>query len=76
MNPTNIISIGNNVKFHRRNKRLTQKELANKIGVTHEWICKIERGKANNITLSLLSSIANNLDVDLSDITKDCTVFG
>lgn len=66
-----IVKIGEKVKLYRVNKKLTQKELATKIGVTHEWVCKIERGKAKNITLSLLISIADNLGVELSDITKE-----
>jgi transcriptional regulator with XRE-family HTH domain len=68
-NNIELTKIGEKVKFFRLQKKLTQKELALKIGVTHEWVCKIERGKAKNITFSLLVSISKNLDVKLSDIT-------
>ena len=68
-NNIELTKIGEKVKFFRLQKKLTQKELASKIGITHEWVCKIERGKANNITFSLLISISKNLDVKLSDIT-------
>lgn len=64
-----LVNIGKEFKTARAIKKITQKELANQIGVSHEWICKIERGKANNITLSLLLSIAETLDVKL-DISK------
>jgi transcriptional regulator with XRE-family HTH domain len=64
-----IVNIGERVKYHREIKKLTQRELADKIGISHEWICKIERGKAKNVTLSLLVSIANNLGVELEQIT-------
>lgn len=68
-NNIELTKIGEKVKFFRLQKKLTQKELASKIGITHEWVCKIERGKAKNITFSLLISISKNLDVKLSDIT-------
>jgi transcriptional regulator with XRE-family HTH domain len=68
-NNIELTKIGEKVKFFRLQKKLTQKELASKIGITHEWVCKIERGKAKNITFSLLVSISKNLDVKLSDIT-------
>lgn len=68
-NNIELTQIGEKVKFFRLQKKLTQKELASKIGITHEWVCKIERGKAKNITFSLLVSISKNLDVKLSDIT-------
>lgn len=71
---SNHQNIGKRVKLFRMKKKLTQKELADKIGVTHEWICKIERGKANNITLSLLNSIADKLEVGLSDIFHEESV--
>lgn len=67
---TEMNKIGERVKHHRLKRKLTQKELAEKIGVTHEWVCKIERGKAN-ITLSLLLSIADNLNIELKQITAE-----
>jgi DNA-binding Xre family transcriptional regulator len=68
-NNIELTKIGEKVKFFRLQKKLTQKEIDLKIGITHEWVCKIERGKAKNITFSLLVSISKNLDVKLSDIT-------
>jgi transcriptional regulator with XRE-family HTH domain len=65
-----FVLIGCNIKNLRLQNKLTQKELADKVGVSHEWICKIERGKAKNITLSLLNSIADNLHVEFKDLNK------
>lgn len=73
-NNSELTKIGQRVKSLRLNKKLTQRELAEKIGITHEWVCKIERGKANNITFSLLLSIAEKLDVKLSDITTSVAI--
>jgi transcriptional regulator with XRE-family HTH domain len=67
-----LVTIGENIKRHRLNANITQKELAERIGVTHFWVCKLERGKQNNTTLNLLISISHELKVNLVDlITKD-----
>ena len=67
-----LVTIGENIKKHRLNSKITQKELAEKIGVTHFWICKLERGKQNNTTLNLLIAISHELKVNLGHlITKN-----
>lgn len=67
-----LINIGENIKRNRLKANITQKELADKIGVTHFWICKLERGKQNNTTINLLIAISHELKVDLGDlISKD-----
>lgn len=65
-----FIKIGKSIKRHRILANLTQKELADKIGVTHFWVCKLERGKQNNTTINLLISITNELNIDLNELTK------
>ena len=64
------ITIGKNIKKYRLIEKITQKELANKIGVSHFWICKLERGKNNNTTLNLLISISEELKINLNELTK------
>lgn len=63
-----LITIGENIKRHRLIAKITQKELADKIGVTHFWVCKLERGKQNNTTINLLIAISHELKVDLGDL--------
>jgi transcriptional regulator with XRE-family HTH domain len=63
-----LITIGENIKRHRLISKITQKELADKIGVTHFWVCKLERGKQNNTTINLLIAISHELKVDLGDL--------
>jgi transcriptional regulator with XRE-family HTH domain len=62
------IKIGENIKKHRLKAKITQKELADKIGVTHFWICKIEKGKHKNTTINLLLSISEELKIDLKEL--------
>jgi transcriptional regulator with XRE-family HTH domain len=63
-----LITIGENIKRHRLIANITQKELADKIGVTHFWVCKLERGKQNNTTINLLIAISHELKVDLGEL--------
>jgi transcriptional regulator with XRE-family HTH domain len=65
-----LITIGENIKKYRLKAKITQKELADKIGVTHFWVCKLEKGKQNNTTINLLLSICEELNVDLFELTK------
>ena len=66
----NLITIGENIKRYRLKANITQKELAEKIGVTHFWICKLENGKQSNTTINLLIAISEELNVDLNELTK------
>lgn len=58
-----LVKFGEVVKIERLNKKLTQKELAEKVGVSHEWICKIEKAKAKTISLNLIHKIKQNLEI-------------
>jgi transcriptional regulator with XRE-family HTH domain len=65
-----LTNIGENIKRYRLNAKITQKELAKKIGVTHFWICKLEKGKQNNTTLNLLIAISEELKISLNHLTS------
>ncbi|MBO0586153.1 helix-turn-helix transcriptional regulator [Sporosarcina sp. E16_8] len=59
----------NNIAAIRIRKNLTQKELADKIGITNEWLCRVEVG--NRGTTKMLKRIADGLDVSMKDIFLD-----
>jgi transcriptional regulator with XRE-family HTH domain len=61
--------LGNRIKALRCAKNLTQEQIAEQIGVSRQKIARIESG-ANNITLDILSKLAEVLDVTVGDITK------
>jgi transcriptional regulator with XRE-family HTH domain len=67
----NLEIIGENIKKHRLNAKITQNELAKRIGVTHFWVCKLERGKQHNTTINLLIAISNELKVNLGDLITE-----
>jgi transcriptional regulator with XRE-family HTH domain len=60
-------NIGLNIKKCRVKNNMTQKQLADKLSVTHFWICKLESGKRNT-TIFMLQNIANVLQVDFLDL--------
>lgn len=57
-----LISIGNRVKFLRKEKGLTQEELAEKAGLQYQYIGGIERGE-RNISLLSFEKILETLEV-------------
>jgi transcriptional regulator with XRE-family HTH domain len=64
---THTPNIGLNIKKCRVKNNMTQKQLADKLSVTHFWICKLESGKRNT-TIFMLQNIANVLEVDFLDL--------
>lgn len=61
--------LGGRIKTLRSVKNFTQEQVADQIGVSRQKYARIESG-ANNITLEILSKIANVLDVTVGDITR------
>jgi transcriptional regulator with XRE-family HTH domain len=59
-------NLGLEVRKKRLQMRLTQKELGKKLNITHEWVNKIENGKAKKISLDLVFSIIENLELQLN----------
>jgi transcriptional regulator with XRE-family HTH domain len=71
MKKNDLITIGENIKKFRLLANITQKELAEKIGVTHYWVCKLERGKQSNTTINLLISISEEFKINLNQLFND-----
>ena len=67
---TYVVNIGRNIKRLRKEKKISQKELAEKLNVTHFWICKLESGKRNT-TIFRLNEIAFYLDTDLTNLITE-----
>lgn len=70
-NNSPLISYGENVLTARKKAKLTQKELADKVGVSHEWICKIEKGKANALSTALIIKINTALGMSVEFVVHD-----
>ena len=61
--------LGQNIKKYRKIQGLTQTALAVKLGVSYEFICKVERGK-EYISLRKLFELTDILNVDFCNLTN------
>ena len=58
--------IRKNIKKFRKEKNLTQQDLADMTEISREYICDIENESRNkHITISLLGRIAEALEIDI-----------
>lgn len=64
------IILGKKVNHFRKQKKISQKDLANRIGASQSNISNLENGK-NKFNIEKLSEIANVLDVTLDDLLED-----
>ena len=61
---------GRRLRELRRQKELTQSDMAKKFGIDRSYISDVERGR-KSISLSLLEVIALGLQISLSDLFRD-----
>lgn len=64
------ISIGSRIKRYRMDKKMSQEELAAKVGTVHKHISNIESG-SKGVSLKMVIAIANALDVSADDLLTD-----
>ncbi len=64
-----LINFGQRVREIRKNKGLSQEELAHKADLHRTYIGMIERAE-KNITLINIEKIANALEVDINNLIK------
>ena len=58
--------IARNIKFYRKNKNMTQAQLAEKTEYSHEFIRRIEAPNSKkNFSIDAVSNIANALEIDI-----------
>lgn len=58
--------VAKNIKFYRKNKNMTQAQLAEKTEYSHEFIRRIEAPNSKkNFSIDAVSNIANALDIDI-----------
>lgn len=54
------------LKELRKSRKLTQKTLSEKTGISQCYICKLEQGKKRSPSMDVLRRLANGLDVKAS----------
>ena len=66
----NLEALGRKIRFYRRNRGWKQRELAERVGVTDEYISHIENARAKP-SLDKTVAIANALGVDMNTLIED-----
>lgn len=61
--------LGKNIKKYRETKGLTQAALAEKLDLSYEYICRVERGQ-KYMSLRKLFELADILEVDFCKLTN------
>lgn len=63
--------IGAKIVFYRKLKSMTQEKLADEVGITPQYLSRIENGGySKNVSLSNLMKIAGVLDVTMSQLME------
>ena len=63
--------LAENIKKFRKQREISQEELARKAGVTYSTLIKLESGSNKNPTVKTLQQIAQALDVSLDDLVNE-----
>lgn len=58
----------NEIRKYRKEKGLTLKELASKLGITASYLCHLERGSRKNPSIELMKKISKELDKTINEI--------
>jgi len=64
--------VGNRIAYYRKQKNMTQEQLAEKVGISTSYLSKIEAQNCNkSFSLAIICQIANVLDIDIKDFFDD-----
>ncbi len=58
----------NNIKIFRKEKGMTLKEMAEKVGITAGYLCHLEKGSRSNPSIDVMKKIAEELGKTVSEI--------
>ncbi|QPS98519.1 helix-turn-helix transcriptional regulator [Staphylococcus equorum] len=64
------MTFGENLKTIRKEMKLTQQEMANRIGISQSYFADIEHNR-KNISLAVVLRIAQGLDVSVNKLIND-----
>lgn len=63
--------IGDSIKTHRNERKISQRALAKASGVSFAYIQQLEKGLKKNPSLDILNKIADALDITLDELLND-----
>ena len=56
------------MKLERLKKEMSQEEMAKKVGISTQYLAKLEQGKNNNPSLKVMQNIANVLNLNIQEL--------
>lgn len=65
------LTIGERVSWYRRRRGLSQRVLADLVGRTEDWLNKVENNRIQLDRLSVINTLARELDVTLADLLAE-----
>lgn len=69
------LALKENLKAIRKKKKISQRLLAEKSGISYSMVCKLESGEQRNPSLETLEKIAAALDITPSDLMEGMDMF-
>lgn len=72
---TEHLTIGERVAWYRRRRGLSQEVLAGLVGRTTDWLSKAENNRIELDRLSVITSLAEALDVSIGDLLAEPTLL-
>ena len=67
----NAIELGRQVQAKRREKKLSQTELGDLVGISRNYVSMIERGEAENISMKVVNQLAVVLGTSPAELTGE-----
>ena len=64
------MTFGQNLKRIRKDMKLTQQEMADKIGISQSYYADIERDR-KNISLRVILNLASGIDISVTKLIND-----
>ncbi|MCM1235434.1 MAG: helix-turn-helix domain-containing protein [Ruminococcus flavefaciens] len=64
-----------NLKAIRKEKKFSQRQLAEKSGVSYSMVCKLESGEQKNPSLETIEKIADALDITPAELMTGLDIF-
>jgi transcriptional regulator with XRE-family HTH domain len=65
--------VGDNIRVLRAVRKITQAQLADKVGIAQSTLCEMETGTSKRHSEETLVKIAAALSVDVADLWKENT---
>lgn len=65
------LTIGEKIAWYRRRRGLSQRVLAELVGRTEDWLNKVENNRIHLDRVSVINSVARELDVALADLLAE-----